>query len=282
MAQVGELVRSLPYPAIEDGNLSYPNGEYLVEPIPQPDGLSVLLNHVVKRAAFLERLLSEGKAKYGCLVSVPLTGYRQLHLSDDAHQRVIWDKGIVGEPPMLRPVVVAVAEISCTLGPGDGVAEAWQGREIQIPKGARLALKNYLRPTSSLHHLLHVVNEPDWPNGCFEVKPCEEDGFYFKVHVASDLFPFLQNASGHEAHRKSVLTHVASRCFEILVRDYKDQEDDEKAGDGSKWESFSNLQALAEELEKNRLPIWDNDDFAADKIATQLYPHRPPESEDGE
>ena len=48
MVQVGEIVRSLPYPVIEEGNLSYPNGEYLVETAPQQDGVSVLLNHAIK------------------------------------------------------------------------------------------------------------------------------------------------------------------------------------------------------------------------------------------
>lgn len=277
MVQVGEIVRSLPYPVIEEGNLSYPRGEYLVETTPQQDGVSVLLNHAVIGAAFLEGVISAGKAKYGCLVSVPLTGYRKLHLSDHACQRVKWDMDVVGEPPMLRPIIISVAEIYCMLGPSDGVAQAWQGREITIPKGARLALKSYLRPNSSLHHLLKVENNTSLRDGCFEVKPCEEDGFYFKVQAASDLFPFLQNASGHEAHRKSVLTHVAGRCLEILAREYSGQ--DEEGEDDSKWKSFRNLEALANELVKHELPIWDEEGFAADKVATRLYPHRPPEPE---
>ena len=279
MAQVGGIVRSLPYPAIEEGNLSYPDGKYLVEITPQQDGVSVLLNHAVRGAAFIERVISEGKAKYGCLVSVPLTGYRKLHLSEDMRQQVKWDMGVVGEPPMLRPVVVSVDKISCTLGPDDGVAEAWQGRQVKIRKGARLALYTYLRQTSSLHQLLHVQKSPELSNGCFEVKPCEENGFYFKVLAASDLFPFLQNASGYEAHRKSVLTHVVSRCLEILVRDYGQ---DKEGEDDSKWESFRNLIGLANELRRQELPIWTEDSFAADKVATRLYPHRPPKLESEE
>ena len=186
---------------------------------------------------------------------------------------------VVGEPPMLRPLVVAVAEVSCVLGTEDGVAEAWRGRELKIPRGARLALHPYLRPTSSLQHLLHVVKDEALPAGCFEVKPCEENGFYFKVHAASDLSPFLQNARGHPEHRSSVLTHVASRCLEILAREYGAAEDGE---DGAKWESFSNLRALWDEFEKEGYPVWDEDDFAADKVATRWYPHRPPVPEDEE
>ena len=181
--------------------------------------------------------------------------------------------GVVGEPPMLRPVIVSVTAISCKLGQDDGVAEAWQGREVAIPKGARLALKSYLRPTASLQHLLHVEIAPDFPDGSFEVKPCEEEGFYFKVYAAADLFPFLQNASEHENHRRSVLTHVVCRCLEILARDYSEQ--DEEGEDDLKWKSFRNLEALAGELEKRDLPIWDEDGFSSDKVATRLYPHRP-------
>ncbi len=279
MARVGELVRSLPYPTIEDGNLSFPEGEYRVEDTPQRDGTSVALSHAIKGAALLERLISEEQARYACLVSVPATGYRRLYLSDDARQRVEWDMGVVGEPPMLRPLVVAASEISCVLGPDDGVAKAWQRRDIVIPKGARLALHPYLRPTASLQHLLHVVKDEVLPDGSFEVKPCEENGFYFKVHAASDLFPFLHNAGGHPDHRSSVLTHVASRCLEILAREYGATEEGE---DGAKWESFSNLRALADEFEKKGYPVWGDDDFAADRVATRWYPHRPPAPEDEE
>ena len=52
MAQIGEIVRSLPYPTIEDGNLSYSKGEYLVEITPQIDGGSVILNHTIQRGGF--------------------------------------------------------------------------------------------------------------------------------------------------------------------------------------------------------------------------------------
>lgn len=279
MARVGEFVRSLPYPAIEDGSLSFPDGEYLAKATPQRDEASALLDHEIRGAPFLERLIDEGRAKYACLVSIPVTQYRKLHLSDAARQRVEWNEGVAGEPPMLRPLVVAVAEIPCVLGPEDGAAEAWLGRELVIPRGARLALRPYLRPTASLRSLLHVVKDEDLPDGSFEVRPCEENGFYFKVHAASDLVPFLLNAGGHPRHRRSVLTHAASRCLEILAREYGASEDGE---DGAKWKPFSNLRALADEFAKRKLPMWDEDGFAADGAATRWYPHCPPEAEDEE
>ena len=276
MARAVQVLRSLPYPMLEDGNLSYPQGEYTVDVTPQTDGASVIIHHQVQGASFLTQLLHQGQAKYGCLVAIPLTGYRKLHLSDDAHQHVQWDLAVVGEPPLLRPLIVATTEITHSFAPGDGVAEVWQGRATRFPKGARLALRGYLRASSSLAELLEIHQDQELAAGSFEVEPCAEDGFYFKVSVAPDVFLFLQHADGYEQHRGSILTHIVSRCFEILQQSYSEGEDGEE---GAVWEQFSNLKALAQELNKSKLLLWDQEGFAADKVATQLYPHQPPQRE---
>lgn len=274
MPQDGGVVRCLPYPVLEDGNLSYPRGDYEVDAKPQDDGTSAIIHHTIRDAPFLDRILQQGQAKYGCLVSVPLTGYRKLDLSDNAYQQVSWDISVVGEPPMLRPLILSVSEISCRFKPEDGVAEAWQGQNITFPRGARLALSRYFRPSSSLHELLDV-RKADLPSGSFKVKACSEEGFYFQVLVASDLFPFLQNAGEHKNHRDSLLTHVTSRCFEILKEEAPKEEGDDEEGPAW-WEKYPNLSALAEELRRKNLPVWDDGDFFADEVATKLYPHRPP------
>ena len=141
MPRGGEIVRCLPYPVLEDGNLSYPKGDYEVDAKPQDDGTSVIIHHAIQGAPFLDRILQQGKGKYGCLVSVPLTGYRKLHLSDEAYQQVSWDIRVVGEPPMLRPLILSVSEISCRLESEDGVAEAWQGQNVTFPRGARFGIE---------------------------------------------------------------------------------------------------------------------------------------------
>ncbi len=274
MPQGDGTVRCLPYPVLEDGNLSYPKGGYAIDAKPQDDGTSVIIHHAIQGAPFLDRMIQQGQGKYGCLVSVPLTGYRELHLSDEAYQQVSWDISVVGEPPMLRPLVLAVSEISCRLEPEDGVAEAWQGLNVSFPRGARLALGRYLRPSSSLHQLLDVRKKEDLQAGGLKVEACSEEGFYFQVSVASDLFLFLQNAGEHKNHRDSLLTHVTSRCFEILKEYPRDHGEDEEGA--TWWEKYPNLSALAEELKSKNLPVWDADGFLADEVATRLYPHRPP------
>ncbi len=280
MARAGQVLRSLPYPVLEDGNLSYPQGEYTVDVTPQTDGASVIIHHQLQGASFLTQLLRQGQAKYGCLVAIPLTGYRKLHLSDDARQHVQWDLAVVGEPPLLRPLIVATTEIMHSFEPEDGVEEVWQGRAVKFPKGARLALRGYLRASSSLAELLEIHQDQEMSAGSFEVEPCTEDGFYFKVSVAPDVFLFLQHAGGYEQHRGSILTHIVSRCFEILQQSYSTQGEDGE--EGAVWEQFSNLKALAQELNKYELPLWEEEGFAADKVATRLYPHHPPRHESGE
>lgn len=276
MVQFGEVSRSIPYPVLEDGNLSYPEGQYQVSIV--PDGnVSVVVDHQLQGAPFINRQLVQDKCRFGCLVSVPLTGYRKLELSKDPRQVVQWDIDVIGEPPMLRPIVVTIEEFTCKLDSSDGVNEAWRNRTITFPKGARLALRGYLKAFSSLNQLLEIVKDPNLPAGSLEVQPCSEEGYYFKVKVATDLFSFIQDHRGYQLHRGSILTHIASRCFEILKQNYGPAHDDNE--DEGNWRQFRNLLALSELLEQNDLSIWDEDEFSPEKVATRLYPHKLPEQD---
>ena len=268
MAKVSHLVRALPYPSIEAGNFSFPEGEYDVG-FDTSDGVSVELTHQIRNASFLQDLITRGKAKFGCLVSVPLTSYRKLNLSDSSKQIVKWELSVVGEPPMLCPVVVCLEEIKHTFGQDDGVAEIWQHTEVVIPKGARLARGEYRRTSSSLSQLIRVVNTPEMKSGSFEVNHCTEEGFYFNLNVAEDLFKFIQNYGQFPNLRRSILVHAASRCLEILSKEYALKGEEEEGSES--WEGFRNLVALTAELDKKGLPHWSEDDFPPEKVATSLY-----------
>lgn len=275
MNKPSDTVRLMPYPVLEVGNLSYTRGEYRVEVPGAVEGsTSVRLNHSVFQAAFLESALRDGKARFGCLVSVPLTGFRELQLSNTNSQVVKWDQGIVGEPPLIRPLIVAVEEFKHEFDKDDGVADAWQGVEIVIPKGARLALHDYMRTHSSISNLIELYRNSDIPLGSFRVQECSENGYYFHVDVSKDLFRFIQDSNGRVEHRRSILTHMVSRCLELLVLQYGTRTSDE---DGSSWRKYRNLLALATELEQRDLGCWDDDGFDAAFVASCLYPHRVPE-----
>lgn len=272
MNSSSETVRCLPYPILESGSLSYHRGEYRVTAIAGGDGRSVTLRHEIQGAPLVDALLREGRARYACLVSVPATGYRRLEQSATSEQRVEWHLDVVGEPPMLRPLILAVEPIQCTLGEEHGVARAWHGVQLTIPIGARLALHEYLRTNSSIHNLVVLKNDPEMDDGTLKVQECTEDGFYFLVTSATDVFRFLQNPSGYPNHRLSILTHIVSRCFELLEELYANPDGTETDAD---WTSFRSLKALAAELRSKGLPCWDEEGFDPIKVSTQLYPHKP-------
>ena len=283
MRSAAETVRFLPYPVLESGSLSYENGEYRVTTHTGNDGSSassaVTLTHKITGAPLVESLLREGKAKYACLVSVPATGYRRLLQSDGPIQKVEWNLGVAGEPPMLRPLVLAVEQVECRLRPEHGVVAAWQGRDLTIPIGGRLALHDYLRVQASVHQLVVLVPDEKMKDGSFKVEECTEDGFYFRVSIARDLLAFLQNPLGHSKHRMSILTHIASRCLELLKERYSSSDPNDTESD---WNSYRSLKSLAGELQSKGLPIWADEGFDPAEVATKLYPHEPPSEEPDE
>ena len=268
----------MPYPAIEDGNLSFPDGVY--EVVPNPSGSSATkasIRHELKGAPFVEKLIRNGEAQFACLVSVPKTGFRKLCRADSSEQEISWDLDIVGEPPILGPVIVYVGDgMSHKLTKQDGVAGIWQNRKIDVPKGARLARGRYLRPSNTMRQLLRVQCSESMKKGGFTVKPNSNDGFYFALEAAVDIFQFLQNPQGELALRRSILVHAVSQCLNILKTDYGASQEDDETG---QWEQYRNLKSLSDLLGDRNMGHWSDEDFDAVRVATDLYPIEVPRAE---
>ena len=273
------MVRSLPYPAIEEGNFSFPEGNYEVTPEKPPGNsmTSVILRHELRGAQFVENLIQEGKAKFACLLSVPKTGFRKLYIADSNEQEISWDLGIAGEPPMIGPVVLYVAEdkLNHKLTKKDGVAEVWYNREIEIPKGARLARGRYLRSSAAIQNLIRVRVNKNMESGSFFITPNSNEGFYFYLEAASDISEFIQNPQGESELRGSILVHAVSQCFNILKTSY-DASGEEGEDEGRQWEQYKNLVALSDWLAAQNMLHWSDENFDAVRVATQLYPIRIP------
>ena len=282
MSNPSSVVRSIPHPVLEDGNFSFLNGSYTVTTeVSGNSGTKVILQHTVAGAPFVENLVATGKAKYACLVSVPKTGYRKLEISNESTQEIGWDLGIAGEPPMLRPLVLFVGE-KCRhrLTEADGVAKIWQGRTIEIEKGSRLARGRYRRPSASIENLLSVRLDENRPNGSFAVAANTNEGFYFIMNAAPDLFYFIQNSQGNPLLRASILTHAVSQCLTILKNDFGEKEDDEDSDDH--WNQHRTLVDLSEWLKGKVGMHWSDEKFDAVDAATRLYPIQVPNLDGGE
>ncbi len=276
MTNFSDIVRSFPFPVLEEGNISFPRGEYAPEVEIDEDGCMAQIHHKIRTASLIERFVNNKKAACCCTVSIPKTGYRELFRGNEFSQKITWNRDWVGEPPILRPLIVCTEEIEHELQIEDGVHDMWIGKVVRLQKGVKIAIGPDVRPTSSIQSLLNIEKDDSIENGRMYVNPTTDNGFYFNVKVAPDLYKFLLNPGGVNCnkHRNSILTHAVSSCFSILAEEYNDADGE----DG--WRSYSNLRALAGDMQDRQIPIWYEDDFKPEKAATILHPHVVPEPEE--
>ena len=269
---------TLPYPALEEGNTSYPNGVYVGEVKSLGDSNAVTVTHRLENAGFIAQQINMGRAEYGCLLSVPNTGYRVLRRTSTPKQDVDWDLGIVGEPPFIRPIIVATQEFEHTFTQSCDVAEIWVGRSVKIPKGARLARNTFLRSQDqSTHSLLNIKPEAKLAPGSFYVRSDSSAGYMFSVYVASDIADFLANPGLDDRLRGSIGSHMVSSCFNILRQEFGNPDESTTS-----HKEYSNLRMLEDVFENEGILLWTDSEFNPTHAATSL--HRillPAPSDDG-
>ena len=262
------IVHALPYPVLEAGNLSFPDGSYEPKVEIGQDGHSIAIEHNITGAPFIERLIEEGVVGFYCLLSIPKSSVRKLYKTDRAGV-IKWEKDIVSEPPKLRPILVYTGEDKeYTLTEECGVAELWQGKTLMLPKGARLARHHFLNVNSSEFSFLRFKKSDEYSRGMIDVKASTEEGFYFTITAALDIFNFVQRG-GNDPLRSTILTAIVARCFSILKEEYQENEDDSN-------DSFPNLKILSAKLEQECGFDWNDDNFDPMFAATKLYPFQVP------
>ncbi len=267
-------VRSFPWPVLQRGDTSFPGGAYAVEVELAQDRCGFKLTHRIQGAPLILRLLAERRAQYVCSVSSANASYRHVATSTEPTHRIHWDRDDLGAPPIFVPMVVSREEYRCTFdAQRDGIADLWHGKTITVPKGAKLALGPSFQLQSSLLQLLTFKLDDHLESGQFEVKPNTKDGFRFDVHLARDLFTFLEYQRDLD-FRGNIMTHIVGAALALLQRDYATDDDDEG------WRTYSNLKAFAEHLQELGMPLWDERDFSPERVATALYPHRLPSVEE--
>ena len=265
-------IRSHSFPVLEAGNISFPDGRYILDFEPGSDRASFVLTHRIEGAPLIARLLDEGKARYACAVSSPISSYRRTHLSRTARQQIQWDQQDLGEPPLFTPMIVSVVPCNLELDDQhDGVHRVWNGRSINLAAGSRLALGHVVQLRSSILQLLSLHASQELEDGEFLVDAETEQGFQFRVKLNPDLHAFLKTAD-REGVRAHIMTHIVTACLALLQRDFREDSEDEGG-----WRSHRNLSAFAEFLKGRNLPHWCDDEFRPESVATKLYPHALPE-----
>ena len=258
-------IRAHEHPVLEPGNLSFPKGRYELDFFPGEDRSSFVVTHRIEGAPLINKLLELGRARYVCIVSSPISSYRQPHVSVTARQVVRWDADDLGEPPLFTPMIVCAEEDEMTLSAcRDGVHGVWDEQKIVLHKGSRIALGNVIHLESSILHLLSLYEDSSLKDGQFVVE-IETEPFRFRVNVSTELHRFLRYHQGD--HRRNIMTHIVTACLARLQKEY-DSDDGENG-----WKSHRNLRAFAEHLAFKGLEDWTDPDFRPERIATALYPH---------
>lgn len=271
------IVHALPYPAIEAGNRSFPEGLYGAELRVSKDGRLVEVEHTISGAPFIEKLIEDDLVRFACLLSVPKAGIRRL-IDTGRVGKVDLEDSIMGEPPTLRPVALYVGEdMEHEFTADCGVAELWRGQKITLPKGARIARGSFNKITPSDLSPIRFKQKKELPLGTFKVEQSTEEGFYFIVHAASDVFHFVQNPGDHLTLKDTIVTGVVAQCFSILKHEYGESDDEERSID-----DFSNLKLLSEKLHSEFGYDWSDDAFDPAEAATKLYPLHVPTMSSGE
>ena len=264
-------VRGHTFPALESGNLSFPDGRYVVRFDARSDGCSFNVRHRIEGAPLIDEAIANGFAQFVCTVASPVSSYRVSHVSESSTQVVTWNNGDLGEPPMFTPMVVVTGQFARTLDQArHGVHPLWHGRQVTFEAGMRLALSDVVLMRSSVLNMLVFHRDPTLGNGEFQVEADTREGFRFRVELAPDLHAFLKYDSG-DPRRGHIVTHILSACLGLLKSEYADDDGDEDGG----WRSFRGLQAIADRLKALDLPHWsEGKDFAPELAASRLLPHR--------
>ncbi len=258
-------IRSHDHPVLESGNLSFPKGRYSVGFRARPDGRSYEIYHNIEKVPLIETLVRQGRAKFACVVSSPLSAHRSIHVSSCERQLVECDNNELGEPPFFTAMVVSAEDIDIVIdSERDGVHSIWSGQNVKFYRGARLALGSVVQLQSSILHLLSLHEDDTLGDGQFVVDTASEP-FRFRVKVGTKLHKGLRYPNN--MLRDHIMTHIVTACLAHLKSEYSNDDGDEG------WRSIPNLRSFAEHLEQNGHGHWCNSEFYPEKVSTALYPH---------
>ena len=262
--------RAFPWPVLEAGNGSFMDGVYSVDLVHKKPGRSLELTHRVENAELIERWIRAGSVRFACAVSAPVSAYRELHISEEPTHEVAWNPDDLGSYPLFTPMIVCGQDIVHQADAHrDGMNPLWDGVQLNLVKGSRLAVCDTFALQSGMLGLLDFRLSEDLREGQFRLEPSREGGFRFKVELAENLFHHLRSPHNRqETSGWNVMTHIVSSALSCLQRGFGDDQD------GEGWESYPNLLAFADDLERKGLGHWSDDNFQPEIVATALYPHK--------
>ena len=281
------IPRIRPYPVMTDSSLDYVEGNFY-ETLQAEDRMEkrgskfrIDIEHRLHGQNLVTEFLRKDNAVFACTVTAPVSAWRKVAVSKISHQDV--ENGLLVHRQVIdnqdvsadqisgeitfQPMVLSSKGMQITIAREHGLDEIWLGDSIQIPQAGILAMGPYWNPKNQMQSVLRLKLDRNnkLPNGCFEVKEALEEGFYFEVLVARDLYESLKSPGNAIQHRDSIYSAALAQGFQILKEKYQEYED---------WNDFSNLRSLYAKLKSSGVPTWDKSEFSANSAVAHFHPHK--------
>ena len=240
----------------------------------------ITVSHVLTGDSIIGEFIKNQKAVFGCVVALPATMYRRIHVCTDivpgqdkltAKQKIDYKESGYSdsvERPKFMPIIIKKGEDSIDSSEKNaGLGDLWQNKKIKFPAGGMIGSAGWWRMQGITRDMVFFRVEKRMEPGRIEVEFDPNGGGRFLALVDKSFLTFLKNPANESArhHVRSVCIHVFSQGLSNLA-----------SGEVEDWESHSNLKALSELLiERNHPGWWDeNKDFKPEIIATDITPYQ--------
>lgn len=268
------------YPSLTDGTLDYAEGNsYKTERAGgSQEDLSICIEHCVTGGNLVAELLLDGRAAFACTVIAACSAYREVFVAPQPpkqingavmqRQEITCDGGKVSHPIIFQPHVVTRTGVPpFKAEPRHGLGSFWMDGFIEFPPAAMIAAGPFWNPLNEVRSILWLQKDKEnrLPAGCFEVDDVVENGFYFRVLVAPELYESLRRAGSAIRHRDSIYAAAFSQGLQILQDKYHTDE---------AWKEYPNLRALYAKLREKNLPVWTESNFSPNQTVAAFHPHK--------
>lgn len=234
------------------------------------------IQHELKGDCVIAAMIREGKAKFACTISIPMTMYRTLEIHDkeinsdpeNARQIVSWVQENHHEDIFIMPRVICVKDSGAVEFNSSGFNHLFKEDKISFSKNLILALGEGIH-SEPLQVESLIVPEPDENLAPGQIKVLEGDDGIFKLRMDQRTYDTIKAEKNSNAY--NIARHALTVVFSIIHEKYKESNDDPLQGDYAD---------LAKALESKRIPLWNTwgdigeSEFTAEMAATKFEPYK--------
>ena len=277
------------FPALSPMSMDYQEGvEYDAEVHVNKSAGEITVNHVLTGDSIIDEFIKNQKAVFGCVVALPATMYRRVHVCTDivtepnrvtAEQKIDYKESGYSdsvERPQFMPIIIKKGEDR--IGSSEkntGLGDLWKNKEIKFPAGGMVGSAGWWRIHRITRDIVSFQVDERMEQGKIKVVFDDKGGGRFLGIVDKSFLTFLKNPPNESAkhHVNSVCIHVLSQGLSNLA-----------SGEPDDWQSHPNLKALADSLIERNYPGWweEDQDFKPELIATDITPYEFDRIENGE